>query len=122
MFTKTPSSFRGLLTELREVDLKEISKFKHKILNYMDYISRDVNNLKEKFGSSLDPQTVLKEYMNGNIEFFTAYWYVKLHNEEWNPGRTFTHVMRKLNFIMLFLTFRDEAVEKIRELFKQIEL
>jgi len=122
MFHKTPSSFRSFVNELREVDLKEVSKFKHKILNYMDYISRDVKNLKEKYGGSISHQEILKEYVDGNIEFFTAYWFVKLSNKDWKPGRTFAHIMRKLNFIMLFLTFKDEAVNKIRELFEEIDL
>lgn len=122
IFTKTPSSFRSMVNELREVDFKYIEAFKHKIINNQDYIGKDVGYLKNTYGSSIDPQKILKEYVGHNIEFYTAWWYIKFYKEEWVPGRTFTHVMRKLRFIMLFLTFKDESVDRIRELFKQIEI
>jgi len=122
MFTKTPSSFRALLGELREVDIKDVAQFKHKIINNYDYISKDTQFLKEKYGSSITEQIILKEFIDNNIQFFTAYWFVKLSKGDWVPGRTFTHVMRKLNFIMLFLTFKEDAVDKIRGLFDQFEI
>jgi len=111
-----------MVGELREVDFKEIEKFKREILNNQDYIGQDVGYLKKVYGSSVDPQKVLKEYLDGKIKFFTAWWFIKLNSSDWEPGRTFSHVIRKLKFLMLFLTFKEESVERIRELFKQIEI
>lgn len=121
IFTKTPSSFRGFVSELREIEIKDVKLFKHKILNYQDYMIKDVKHLKNNFGSSIDPQKVLTEFLNNKIEFYTAYWYLKVCKEEWVPGRTFSHIMRKLKFVMLFLTFKDESVKTIKQLFNQIE-
>lgn len=122
VFTKTPSSFRAMVSELREIDLKDITKFKHIIMNNQDFMAKDTAYLKETYGSSIDPQKVMKDFADGNIQFYTAWWYVKLQHEDWVPGRTFTHVLRKLRFVMLFLTFKEESVQRIRQLFDQIEL
>lgn len=122
IFTKTPSSFRAFVEELREVDLKEVGKFKHIILNYQDFMAKDVRYLKEEFGSSIDPQKVLTAYINGKIQFYTAWWYIKLNHEDFKPGRTFSHILRKLKFVMLFLTFKQESVDRMKELFNQIEI
>lgn len=122
IFTKTPSSFRGFLSELREIDMKEVAKFKHKILNYEDYLKKDIRYLLEQFGSSITPEIVLKELMKDNIQFFTAYWYLYFDKSGFTAGRTFSHVMRKIKFLMLFLTFKEESVQNIKVLFEQIEL
>jgi hypothetical protein len=122
IFNKTPSSYRSFVDELREVDMKEIAKFKHIIMNNQDFIAKDIAYLREKYGSSIDPQKTLKEFVDGQIQFYTAWWYVKLFHEEWNPGRTFSHILRKLRFLMLFLTFKEESVQRIQEQFKQVEI
>ena len=122
VFTKTPSSFRSFVSELREVSMKEISKFKHIILNNQDFLAKDASFLQKTYGSSVDPQKVLKEYVDGKIQFYTAWWFIKLNHEDFVPGRTFSHILRKLKFIMLFLTFKEDSIQRIRELFKQIEI
>ena len=122
IFTKTPSSFRSFVGELREIDLKDVSSFKHIILNYHDFISKDVSYLRETYGSSIDQHTILNEFMEGKIKFYTAWWYVKFNEEDFKIGRVYAHVIRKLRFLMLFLTFREDSIENIRELFKQIEI
>ena len=122
MYKKTPSSFRSFLGELREVDLKEVAKFKHIILNHQDFMAKDVAYLKETFGGGVEPQQVLKAYLDDKIQFYTAWWFIKLKHEDWKPGRTFGHVLRKLKFVMLFLTFKEESVKRMRELFDEIEL
>lgn len=122
MYTKTPSSYRAFIEELREVEIKDVGSFKHKIINYQDYMAKDVAYLKNVYGSSLDPQKVLTEFLDNKIQFYTAHWFIKVYSQEWVPGRTFTHIMRKLKFVMLFLTFKEESVKTIRGLFSQIEL
>lgn len=122
MYTKTPSSYRAFVEELREVEIKDVGSFKHKIMNYQDYIAKDVAYLKKEYGSALDPQKVLTEFLDNKIQFYTASWYIRVHADDWKPGRTFTHVMRKLKFVMLFLTFKEESVKTIKGLFSQIEI
>jgi len=122
MYSKTPSSFRALLDELRELDLKEIARFKHLIMNYRDYISKDVSYLKETYGSSITPETVLQECVKNNIQFYTAHWFLKLYKKEYSLNRVLKHVKRKIDFVMLFLTFKEESIKTIKTLFNQIEL
>ncbi len=122
MFSKTPSSFRGMLAELRELELKEITMFKHIILNYQEFIGADVKFFREKYGSNITQQIVLKEFMDGNIKFYTAWFFRKYDNDQADLGRTFGHVLRKLKFMMLFLTFKGESIIRINSLLTQIEL
>ena len=121
MFDKTPSSFHKMLEFLRAVNLKEISAFKHKIVNYIDYMKKDVSYLRENYGKPT-PHEVLKEFANGNIEFYTAWWFLKLFKDDISYNRVELHIMRRLKFINLFLTFKESSIEKIQNLLEEIEL
>ena len=122
IYTKTPSSYRAFVEELREVEMKSVASFKHIIMNNQDYIAKDVSYLKNTYGNTIDPQKVLAEFLDGKIQFYTAHWYLRIFKDDWVPGRTFTHVMRKIRFVMLFLTFKEESVQTIKGLFSQIEI
>ncbi len=125
MYAKSPSSFRSMVTELHEVDVKDIYEFKHKIINYNDYLGKDIGFLKDTYGNATYQQ-VFRSLIDKKIEFYTAWFYV-LFNPDINrdtirKSRSLTHVLRKLEFLMKFLTFRTESVERIKVLFKELEL
>ena len=126
MFFKTPSSFRGLVEELREVDVKEVDKFKHSILFYREYIVKDVNYIKETYGANVDIGNLLKELSEQKINFYTMHFFVLFHPEidinAVRKSRVFGHILRKLSFLMKFLTFKDESVAYVKTVFKSIEL
>ena len=120
IFTKSPSSFRKMVSELRDLDLKEVALFKHRIMSYEKYIAQDVNFLRETYGKPT-PEQVLKEYADKKIQFYTAWWFIKFYDKEWKPNRTQTHMLRKLKFIHLFLSFKEESVAKIKQTLQKVE-
>lgn len=126
MFVKSPSSFRSMVTELREVNDKEVQDMKYKIMNYQDYIGKDIMFLKTTFGANVNYQQVFRSFLDGQIQFYTV-WFFILFNPDINletirASRTLSHVLRKLEFVMLFLTFKDESVSRIKSLFDGLEM
>jgi hypothetical protein len=120
IFTKSPSSFRKMIAELRELDIKDIALFKHKIFSYDEYINKDINYLKEKYGKPT-PNEILNEFVDGKIQFYTAWWFIHFYKGDWKPNRTQEHILRKLRFIHLFLSFKEESVVKIKHMLQDIE-
>lgn len=126
IFHNTPSSYRGLVTELREVNQKDVIEFKNRILNYNDYLGKDIKFLRDNYGGNLGYQQVFREFLDKKIQFYTVWFYIMFHPEinrdEIRKSRTLSHVLRKLEFIMLFLTFKDESVKRVENLFKELEI
>lgn len=126
VFTKSPSSYRGLVEELREVDEKAVFKFKDGIINYRQYIRKDAEHIRSNYGANVTAQDILREFTQKNINFYTVHFFLLFHpetnREELKKSRVFGHVIRKLDFIMKFLTFKDESVEYVKTIFKEIEL
>ena len=126
MFKKTPSSYRSMVSELKEVNMKDISKFKHDIMYYKYFIKQDISYLIKNYGGAISSQNVITEYNKGNIKFYTLWFFFKLNPnediEKLKESRVFSHIYRKLNFIMLFLTFSEEAINEISTIFNQMEL
>ncbi len=126
MFFKTPTSYRGLIEELREVDMKEVFEFKNSILYYRDYIIKDVDYISKTYGANVTVQNLLQELSNKNIYFYTMHFFIIFHPEidinVLRKSRVFGHILRKLNFIMKFLTFKDESVSYVKTVFNKINL
>lgn len=126
MFKLTPSSYRAMVVELKEIEMKDISKFKHDIVHYKDFMQQDIKYLIKNYGGVITSQNVLNEYINGKIKFYTVWFYYKLNPAEdieaLQKSRVFSHIYRKLTFIMLFLTFSEDAVKEIKQVFNQMEL
>lgn len=125
MFTKTPSSYRGLVTELYEVTTEEVQDFKYRILNYDSYIGKDIRHMNETYGASITYQQVFREFLDGNYQFYSVWFFImfnpKINRDEIRKSRALSHVLRKLEFIMLFLTFKQESVQRIKILFDGLE-
>jgi hypothetical protein len=126
MYKLTPTSYSQMISELREVDEKEAMKFKRDILNYRDYIIKDVNFISENYGSNITAEQLLKELSKDNIQFYTMYFYLLFHPEidisKLKKSRVYGHVLRKLNFLMKFFTFEDSSIEYIKTTFNKINL
>ena len=126
IFKKTPSSYRGMVLELKEIDMKEVSAFKHEIMHYNDLIKLDINYLIKNFGGVLTGDKMLREYLSNNIKFYTLWFYYLINPnediEKLKNSRVFSHVYRKLKYIMMFLTFSEESVNEIELLFTKMEL
>ncbi|MCK5537937.1 MAG: hypothetical protein KAI79_14010 [Bacteroidales bacterium] len=126
IFTNTPSSYRALVTELKELDIKEIASFRFKINNYHDLMKADIIYLTKELGGTLNSNKMINEYISGNIQFYTLWFYFMFNPKEdietLKSSRVFSHVYRKLKFIMMFLTFSQEAVNDIQILFNEMEI
>ena len=126
MFTKAPSSYRGLVNELRDLDLKEISKFKASIINYNDYIQKDIKYIIKEYGGNVNYQNLIRDFIDKKIQFYTLWFYLvfapDVDIEILKESRVFSHVYRNLKFIMQFLTFKQESVDNLSKVFNQIKL
>jgi len=125
MFTKTPSSFRGFVSEIANADMKEAMKFKQDILQYDNNIKRDVKYLQDKYMDELTVQKVFREFNAKKIKFYTAWFYLNFCGEDieaLSKSRIIGHTIRKLRFVMLYVTFKDESVNKIKSLMDILEL
>ncbi len=126
IFKKTPSSYRGMILELKELNLKEITTFKHDIMNYQDLMKVDIHYLIKNFGGVITGDQMLREYTSGNIKFYTLWFYYLINPnediEKLKASSVFSHIYRKLKFIMMFLTFSQEAINDIKILFDKMEL
>jgi len=125
MYDSAPSSYRGMITELHEVDQKLVNDFKYKILNYNDYMGRDIKFLKEEYGNATYQQ-VFRSLVDKKVEFFTVWFFImfnpNINRDTIRKSRSLAHLLRKIESLMKFLTFRQESVERIGVLFKELEL
>lgn len=122
MYYKSPSSFNKMLDYLHNIDIKDVFAFKHNIINYPIYIEKDINYLREKY-SNPSLSNVLDELKNNKIQFFSTFFYLKCNNididELINKSRVLGNMLQRLKQLMLFITFREEAINKINVLFNE---
>ena len=125
MYFNTPTSFRGLVENLREVDLKEVTLFKNSVLQYRENLVRDVDFIREAYGAGVTVQQLLNELSKRKNRFYTMHFFILFHPEidikVLKKSRVFGHIIRKLRFTMKFFTFRDESVDYVKSVFKKIE-
>ena len=126
MFTKSPSSYRGLVSELRELNLKEVSTFKMTILNYNDYIQRDITYIISEYGGNATYQNIVRDFLDKKVQFYTLWFFILFNPDidinELKKSRVFSHIHKKLTFIMLFVTFKQESIDNLNKVFNQIKL
>jgi hypothetical protein len=120
IFTKAPSSFYKMVEELKNLDFDDVIEFKRKIMDYERYIKRDINLIKEK--GFVTKNDIINMYIKNEIMFYTVYFYLKFTNqfESLKNSRVHKLIYKKLKFIMLFLSFKKESIEKIRKLINEI--
>lgn len=126
IFINTPSSYRSMINELKDIEMKDIATFKHDIMHYQTFIKKDIAYLVQNYGGIITSDKILREYLSGKIKFYTLWFYYQLNPnediEKLKDSRVFSHVYRKLKFIMMFLTFSQDAVNDIQIIFNQMEL
>ena len=107
IFTKSVSSYRGLVEELRNVEDRDVAVFKNTIMNYQQLIRKDIELLRQKYGTGITFAQVLKEFSEKNINFYTVHFFILFNpdvkKDDLRQSRVYGHVIRKLEFIMKFL-------------------
>jgi len=121
IFFQTPSSYRDMIRKLSDINFNEIKKFKVQLQNYEINIQKDINYLRQ-YKDQLTPERILKEFYLKHIKFYTAWFYLKFNSTTFEKSRIFKHIIRKLKFIMLYLSFNEKSVQKIKSLFEVLEL
>lgn len=120
-FKKAPSSFDRFLEILKDIDFnKDVMAFKDSVKNYKHYIVTDVNYIRENYGSG-SKEILFSEYNNNKIHFYTLWFYLKYNNIN-----TFGYIeqiqINKLKILFLYLTFSEQSLSYIQELFKESSL
>jgi hypothetical protein len=122
MFNKKPPSFKSLLQMMREVDKKDITNFRAEIVNYSQIMSRDIEGLFSKFGGKISVEEAFNEYQQGRIKFYTLWFYLQKSGanlEEIETSRIKGALLRRIKSLMLYVTFKQESVDKINKLLKE---
>jgi len=122
-FTKSPSSYNSFLDILREIDFnKDITKFKDIIINYKFYLNKDINFIRESYGSG-NVNILFSEYSKNNIQFYTLWFYLKYSNIDINNlSNIQTIYTNKIKVLLLYITFSEKSLINITNLFNESSL
>jgi hypothetical protein len=111
-----------MLDYLKDIDVIAALQFKTTILQYKSQIQQDVVYLREKY---CNPSTsnMLDEFKNRKIKFYTLYFYLKANNilidDLINSSRVLGAMLQRVKQLMLFITFKQEAINSILMLFDE---
>lgn len=122
-FTKSPSSYNSFLDILREIDFnKDTTKFKDIIINYKFYLNKDINLIRENYGSG-NISILFSEYSKNNIQFYTLFFYLKYTNTDLdNLSTVQTIYINKIKVLLLYITFSEKSLINITKLFSESSL
>jgi hypothetical protein len=120
MLEKKPSSFIGMLEELRDDELiKKVKFFKDIIINYKVYIIEDVNLINSLYGERPSFDDMFDLYTKNSIRFYTLWWFLiftKTDIDEILKMRVKGSIIKRIKQMNLFLTFKEDNLKKIQEL------
>jgi len=106
------TSFSSFVKYLKNDETKEFQYWKSEIVNYKDYMKKDIEYLKQKYGK-LD-ERALQDFIEGKIKFYTLYFILYYRNklEELSKSRVYGLVIKKLKFLMNFLKLDGSLVKE----------
>ena len=120
MFKKSPSSLIKAINFLREIEEKEVQKFKNEIIYYRKFLQEDINKIKlEEPSPSLD--FMIKKYTSNQIYWFTFYFYLVVSNtdiEKLTKSRVQGILYKKIRKLLLYVTFSQKSMNSIKQLMK----
>jgi hypothetical protein len=120
-FIKSPSSFEDGLVLLRDLDEKEVFKFKNEIINYRKFLTEDINRIKVEEGSNPGLDYMIKEYRENRIKWYTFYFYLVVSNtdmEKLSRSRLNGFLLKKIKRLLLYITFSEKSMLMVKELMK----
>jgi len=120
-FKETSSSLNGTIDKLRDLDEKKMLKFKNEIINYRKFLNEDIDriNIEE---SSVSLSYMIDEYRANRIHWFTFYFYIEASGEEGasleeiGKSRINSVLVRKIQKLLLYVTFSDASKASIKKL------
>jgi hypothetical protein len=122
-FKKSPSSYDSFLEVLKEIDFnKDVYKFKDSIINYKGYLNSNINYIRENYGAG-NTNTLFKEYMKNNIQFYTLWFYLKYKNVDLDLLSNIQSIhINKIKVFLLYVTFSESSLLNIQQLFNESSL
>ena len=120
-FHSSPSSLIGSIEKLRDIDKKDVWKFKDEIIHYRRYLQEDLNKIKTQEGNNPGLDYMVKEYRNNNIKWYTFYFYLVVSNtdiEELSKSRVNGFLIRKIQKLLLYVTFSEKSMLLVKEILK----
>lgn len=121
-FKKSPSSFEKFIDMLRDIDfVKDVLKFKDTLINYKLYLSRDIDHIRENFGSG-SKDILFNEYTKNKINFYTLWFYIKYSGVDYEYSNIQTIHINKIKVMLLYVTFSEQSLNHIKELFNESSL
>lgn len=120
-FKEGPSSLIGAVDKLRDLEISKAIKFKNEIINYRKFLKEDIDriNIEE---STVNLNYMINEYRQNRIKWFTFYFYLEISNEpgasleELNKSRINSHLIHKIEKLLLYVSFSDKSKNKVKEL------
>ena len=115
---------------------KKITNFKNDIFLYKENLIKDLEYL-SNYGRNIDANIIFNSYLKKKIKFYTLYFFVNfLVVNEIEPDKQKKKILvtkltriqkfiyRRINTVMLFITFKEESKEyidkKIREIITSV--
>lgn len=120
-FTKAPSSLQSTIEFLKDVDEKEVYKFKNEIINYKDFLIQDIKRIKLEEGDNPGIDYMIQEYRNNKIKWYTFYFYLVVSGsdiEKIQRSRLNGYLIKKIKKLLLYVSFSDKSMMLIKELLK----
>ena len=99
-------------------DIKEIYSFKNKILNYRLHLSKDITFINENYGGKTSFDSIILAYRHNKINWFTLYYYGVYNNidlDKVKKSRRFGKLIRKIETLLLYISFSDKTVQKMMD-------
>jgi hypothetical protein len=121
MFIKKPSSLISTFSELKDLDEKEVMKFKNEIIHYRKFLMEDIKMLQIQEGNSPSFEVIKKMYRKNEIKWFTFYFYIIVKGidiGELEKSRIDGFLFRNIKKLLLYITFSQKSMMEIKALMK----
>jgi hypothetical protein len=115
------SSLHDMMTKVSsytDADIKEIYTFKNKIVNYRLHLSKDIEYINNNYGGKTSFDSIILAYRHDKINWFTMYYYGvynKINLDKVKKSRRFGKLIRKIETLLLYITFSDKTVQKMMD-------
>jgi len=122
-FIKKPSSLMSSAILLKDMldnngrIIKEILDWKTEIIHYAKFIKEDIEFIRATGDTSV--QNILQLYYTGKIRFYTFYFYLevkKVDMEKMSQSRVTGYLIKDIEKLMVYVTFKEESKKKIKDL------
>ena len=109
------------ISNYTDQELKDIYSWKHKIQNFRLHLSKDITHINEKCGGRTDYQSIIQMFRRKEIMFYTCWYYgvyTGINMNEVLKSRRFGKIMKKIQCLLLYISFDEKILQNIKTAFK----